>query len=238
MKTNYFLLSSLIILIFQSCNLSIKKNYSEKISEETPLQNITKIRLSGVMDFHLIQGDESKIKLHGDEKLIDKVQISQSSGLLEVSLTDKDLELFENHTLEAYIAISDLQELTFEGVGQLKSDNILKTNILTIKGDGVGKIDLQINTNELQAEFNLLGDVNLSGNAQRVRLINNGMGRVDASDLETQWMDLKSDGIGKVSVNCTEKLALEVNGIGKVTYKGNPEIIRQEINGIGKVSRD
>lgn len=102
----------------------------------------------------------------------------------------------------------------------------------------MGKIDLDIQTNELQAEFNLLGDVTLSGKAQRVRLVNSGMGRIDASELITEWMDLKSDGIGKVSVNCTDKLALEVNGIGKVTYKGNPEVIRENINGIGKVSKE
>jgi hypothetical protein len=238
MKTNYFPLLTLLFLGLQSCNLNIKKTYNEKISEETPLQNITKIKLSGVMDFHLIQGNEQSIRLEGDEQFIRKVDINQANGLLEVSLTEEELDFFEDRTLEAYITIADLEELTFEGVGKLQSDNELNTNLLTIKGDGVGKIDLDLQTNELQAEFNLLGDVTLKGKAQRVRLVNSGMGRVDASELVTEWMDLKSDGIGKVSVNCTDKLALEVNGIGKVTYKGDPEIIREQINGIGKVSKE
>ncbi len=238
MKTNYFLFLILLILGLPSCNFNFKRTYSEKISDKTPLTNITKIKLSGLMDFHLIQGSEQSIRLEGDEELVNKVDINQTNGLLEVSLTDEDLEIFKDRTLEAYITVENLEELTFEGVGKLQSDNELNTNLLTIKGDGVGKIDLDIQTNELQAEFNLLGDVNLSGKAQRVRLVNSGMGRVDASDLVTEWMDLKSDGIGKVSVNCTDKLALEVNGIGKVTYKGDPEIIREQINGIGKVSKE
>jgi hypothetical protein len=238
MKTNYFLLLTLLFVGLQSCNLNIKKTYSEKITEETPLQNITKIKLSGVMDFHLIQGNEQSIRLEGAEQLISKVDINQANGLLEVRLTEEDLDFFEDRTLEAYITVADLEELTFEGVGKLQSDNQLNTNLLNIKGDGVGKIDLNIQTNELQAEFNLLGDVTLRGKAQRVRLVNNGMGRIDASELVTEWMDLKSDGIGKVSVHCTDKLALEVNGIGKVTYKGDPEIIREQINGIGKVSKE
>lgn len=238
MKTSYFLLFTLLWFGLQSCNFTFKKTYSEKTVDKTPLNNITKIKLSGVMDFHLIQGDEPSIRLEGDEQLVSKVIINQNNGLLEVSLTEEELEIFEDRTLEAYITIDNLEELTFEGVGKLQSDNQLNTNLLTIKGDGVGKIDLDIQTNELQAEFNLLGDVTLSGKAQRVRLVNSGMGRIDASELITEWMDLKSDGIGKVSVNCTDKLALEVNGIGKVTYKGNPEVIRENINGIGKVSKE
>lgn len=238
MKTSYFILLSSLIFGLQSCNFSYKRTNSEKISEVSPLENVTKIKLSGVMDFHLAQGSEQSIRLEGEEHLLSKVEINQHNGLLEVSIREKDFEIFEDQTLDAFITIQNLEELTFEGVGKLQTDGHLSSNILTVTGDGVGKIDLDLEVNELQAVFNLVGNVHLSGSAQRVRLVNNGMGKVDASELETQWMDLKSDGIGKVSINCTEKLALEVNGIGKVTYKGNPEIIRKNINGIGRVKRE
>jgi hypothetical protein len=51
-------------------------------------------------------------------------------------------------------------------------------------------------------------------------------------------MDVNSSGIGKVEVNCVGDLSLVVDGIGKVSYTGNPRIIKKEVSGIGKVEEN
>jgi hypothetical protein len=48
-------------------------------------------------------------------------------------------------------------------------------------------------------------------------------------------MELISSGIGKVDIHCEGNLSMTVDGIGKVTYSGNPNVIKKEVSGIGKV---
>jgi hypothetical protein len=51
-------------------------------------------------------------------------------------------------------------------------------------------------------------------------------------------MEINSSGIGNVEVHCTGDLSLVVDGIGKVSYSGNPTLIKKEVSGIGKVEEN
>jgi hypothetical protein len=106
---------------------------------------------------------------------------------------------------------------------------------VTIRGEGVGNLELEFETEELEADMNLVGKMELKGKATKATIKNEGIGNIDASKLITQDMDLTSSGIGKVDIHCEGNLSMKVEGIGKVTYSGNPNVVKKEISGIGKV---
>jgi hypothetical protein len=60
---------------------------------------------------------------------------------------------------------------------------------------------------------------------------------LDAIDLKTRKVDIKIEGVGAASVIATGNLSASISGIGKIRYKGEPEVFKK-IEGIGLVSRD
>jgi hypothetical protein len=105
-------------------------------------------------------------------------------------------------------------------------------------GNGVGNLELELEAKEIDADFDMVGNITLQGNAYRAIFENNGVGKLDASQLIVENMEVKSSGIGKVEVHCKGDLSLVVDGIGKVSYSGNPRIIKKEVSGIGKVEEN
>jgi uncharacterized protein YdgA (DUF945 family) len=117
----------------------------------------------------------------------------------------------------------------------VKTNGTFTVDTLHIKGNGVGNLKLDLIANLLNADFDMVGNIDLQGKADRAIFTNNGVGNLDASQLRVQDLDLNSSGIGKAEVFCVGNLSLVVDGIGKVSYTGNPTIIKKEVSGIGKV---
>ncbi len=136
------------------------------------------------------------------------------------------------------MTVSELEEFVFDGVGNIKTESPIELDEVNIKGDGVGNLNLELQANTINAVFSMLGNIHLKGSVDAIRLTNDGMGNVDASDLIAQNMTLKTSGIGRVAVHCEGDLSITVDGIGAVSYTGNPNVIKEEINGIGKVTRN
>jgi len=64
-----------------------------------------------------------------------------------------------------------------------------------------------------------------------------GAGHLDAIDLKTKKSNVKIEGVGAGSVYATDFLNATISGVGKILYKGNPQVSKN-IEGIGFVSKD
>lgn len=212
----------------------------ESITEERKLSGITQVKISGVVNLFLSQGDEESIRIEGDENVISLMEINEDGEILEIGYNDEeDLKSFFNDfTPDIYLQVSDLSRLSFEGVGNIQTENSFKVKELVIIGDGIGKIDLEIEAEVIDATFNMMGNIVLRGTVDSISLTNEGVGKIDGSNLIAQNMILNSSGIGKIDVYCENELFITVNGIGSVGYSGNPKVIKKEVNGIGKVSEN
>ncbi|EMS34342.1 hypothetical protein C943_03561 [Mariniradius saccharolyticus AK6] len=219
-----------------SCN-SGNKHTGEQISETRDLDGVSRLKINGVFSLVLSQSDQASLRIEGDKEMADKLQVKQNGDLLELSMEEGETSFFQNKSLTVHLAVADLEEFTFEGVGNIKTEEALTLDNILIRGKGVGNIKLDIEAESIDAEFNLLGNMELKGKATDVLLVNEGIGNVDASGLIAQTLSLKSSGIGRVSVHCEEDLSIEVNGIGAVEYSGNPKTVNEKVDGIGKVTR-
>jgi hypothetical protein len=212
----------------------------ESVTDERNLSGISQVKISGIMNLYLSQGDNESLRIEGDEKAISLLEINENGDLLEIGYKDEDnvKNIFEDFSPDIYLTISDLRKLSFDGVVNIESVNTFQVEELIITGDGIGKIDLEIEAKMIDATFNMMGNIVLRGNVETIKLSNEGMGKIDASKLISQNMTLSSSGIGKVEVYCEDELSITVNGIGSVNYSGNPKVIKKDVNGIGKVSEN
>jgi hypothetical protein len=242
MKTQHYFLV-LAFLALASCTSRSSRDRvasGESVTDERNLSGISQVKISGIMNLYLSQGDNESLRIEGDEKAISLLEITENGDLLEIGYNDEDnvKNIFEDFTPDIYLTVSDLRKLSFDGVVNIESENTFQVEELTIIGDGIGKIDLEIEAKMIDASFNMMGSIVLRGQVETIKLSNEGMGKIDASKLIAQKMNLSSSGIGKVDVFCEDELSITVNGIGSVNYSGNPKVIKEDVNGIGKVSRN
>jgi hypothetical protein len=171
--------------------------------------------------------------------MIKKLLINQDGDLLTLS-TEEDLNnnFLARKELRINLNLKDLKELNYDGVGNVKTMGTFKVADVRLIGAGVGNLELDLDAQQIDANFDMVGNINLQGKANRAFFTNNGVGNLDASNLIVKNMEINSSGIGNVEVHCSGDLSLMVDGIGKVSYSGNPRIIKKEVSGIGKVEEN
>ena len=239
MKSIFQFLAIPLLLLSISCD---ERNYSvstASVQEKKNLTGVTRLQLDGVFNLTITQSDQESIEVVGDESMIKKLLIDQDGDLLTLSM-EEDLgdNLFDKNELRINLSLKDLKELNYDGVGNVKTQGTFKVGDVSLIGSGVGNLELDLDAQQIDADFDMVGNINLQGKANRAFFTNNGVGNLDASNLIVKDMEINSSGIGNVEVHCSGDLSLMVDGIGKVSYSGNPRIIKKEVSGIGKVEEN
>ena len=238
MKFNPSLLLAVFFSLLISCTSRQDGQSDNRFSEVRTLEGVSRIKISGVFDLNLTQSDQESLTLDGNPELAEKLKVSQVGDLLILEMEELNSGFFDDYELNVNLSISDLQELEFDGVGNIKTTGNFTLKSFKIRGEGIGNLSLEIEAKDIDANLNMMGNMTLRGKADTMILKNEGIGNIDASNLITQKLDLLSSGIGKVAVHCEGELSLEVDGIGAVSYTGNPTVIKEKVDGIGKVTRN
>jgi hypothetical protein len=238
MKFNSSLLLAAFFGLLISCTSRQDQQSDNRFSEVRTLDGVSRLKISGVFDLNLTQSDQESLTLDGSEEMAKKLKVTQEGDLLILEMEELNSGFFEDYELNVNLSISDLQELEFDGVGNIKTTGNFALKSFKISGEGIGNLSLDIEANTIDANLNMMGNMTLRGKADTMVLKNEGIGNIDASNLITQKLELVSSGIGKVAVHCEGELSLEVDGIGAVSYSGNPTVIKERVDGIGKVTRN
>lgn len=207
--------------------------------EEQVITGVNRLKLKGVLNVNITQGGNESMVISGNEELIKKLQVVQTGDLLELTLDgDESGALFDRDELQIDLDITDLNEIKFDGVGNIKSSGSLEVGELLVAGKGVGNISLELDAQKVDVKLNFVGNMSLKGKSNEMKLVNDGIGNIDASKFTVQNVNLTSSGIGAVSVHCEGELTLKVDGIGMVNYTGNPTVVSESVSGIGRVNRN
>lgn len=229
-----------LLLLVSACDFKIKEKEitGEMGAKDMALVDFTQLVLKGAFDVYIAQGDDPSIEISGDESLVEKVEVSQSGDVLTISLKRPKEDVKLTNDLKISLTVNQLEQLKFDGAGQVKSTQRLGVRDLKISGNGVGNIELDLDANSVEAVLNFVGKMELTGDTERLLLKNEGVGNIDASKLIAKDCQVESSGIGAVSIHCTGELSLDMSGIGTVSYKGNPTVVHEKVSGIGKVNRN
>jgi len=105
---------------------------------------------------------------------------------------------------------------------------------LKMEGAGVTAIK-KLTGDRFELAHSGVGMVILDGKVNSFRLKAEGVGMVDAKALRAQDVTASVEGIGSVDVYASERLKVNVQGIGSLTYYGKPKSISKTMDGIGSV---
>jgi len=181
---------------------------------ERKATDFTILETSGAYDIHIKSGSNKQlIRLTGDANLLPLIVTSSQSNKL-VIYPEKSICTELGITLEMNVV--ELEALVSSGSETIK-----------IQG---------INSRKFTLDMGGSGDVELSGAAHTLDVTMSGAGDLKAKNLKTRETILNISGSGTVNVYATEKLKVDIIGVGDVNYFGHPKKIEKEILGVGDLN--
>ena len=227
------------IFIFLSCSISTKNDLGDLLTETQDISGIDQINLKGAFNIQIQQGDDEVMEIEIREKTQKDLKISKEGNILQIGYNnDEGVDYKKGITPEITLTISDLKKLSFDGIGNIQSREKLELNELTIEGSGVVNLELEFDAVKMILAMDMMGNSRLAGNVEEGKINFEGLGNLDATDLIVTNLDLQSNGLGRIAVHCIGELSLQADGLGVVSYEGNPTIIKEQISGLGIVNRN
>ena len=178
----------------------------------------TSVSSQGVYKMTVNVGQKQSVLLSGSDAALAKVSTKVVDGALVVSTTGRkpNTSGHDADDVSVVINVEQLSQFQMEGAG--------KTDINNLSGE------------RFQLNYQGVGLLNATGKVQTLVLKAEGVGSVNARDLEAKHVDVSLQGVGSVKVRATESLRAKLEGIGSLTYYGKPVRISKTVEGIGRMS--
>lgn len=198
------------------------------------VQPFTKIYLEGAYKVVLEQGSQSGLRIKTDQDNFKYINVESDAEMLSLRIVKKRFNFDE---LILYITFKDLEKLVIEGGINMETTGYvdLKDFYLGVEGGAIVKMNMKATKIHVNGQGGV--KLELDGIAEELDAVLSGAGYLDAIDLKTKHCDFKIEGVGAGSVYVTETLNATISGVGKIRYKGNPQV-QKKIEGVGSVSSD
>lgn len=182
----------------------------------------------------LEQSEHVGLRIKTDEDVFEYIDVDSDSETLSLTITKKH---FNFDQLVLYINFVDLEELVIKGGVKLETKGYIDLTDFHLQVEGGAKIEMELKVDDLK----VVGEGGVSfefrGVAENFDVRISGAGHLDADQLKSETVSVAIEGVGGASVYATKYLKARIEGVGKIRYRGDPEVDKI-INGIGFVSRD
>ena len=229
-----FALGMLVSKLFAVPTFPVQQSGDEKNSRTYQVQPFTKIHLEGAYNVILEQGSQPGLRIETDEDNFKYIEVNSSAESLSLRVTKKHFN-FDKMTL--YITFKDLEKLEIEGGICLETKGYVELKDFYFQVSGGASIEMNMKANRVR----LIGEggvkIEFNGVAEELDASISGAGYLNATDLKTRRTNCRLEGACAASVYATEWLDASISGVGKIRYKGDPQV-HKRIEGIGLVSND
>lgn len=232
MKIKLVLSAILIITFSIAVNAQEEEGWESKKFE---VGDFSEISIEGAFKVYLVQGEQCVVTVKTtNEDLFDDIKIKRNQNEVDIKL---DQSLLSYSRVSLYITFKTLENLRIEGGVNMKTNGYLDLNNLTVNIEGGANVDLYLKADKVKiyGEGGFLFELNGVTNALDITI--KGAGHVDADELKTKNVSFTTAGFGTGTVYATESINAKIEGVGKLSYKGNPKVT-QYIDGLGSVKRN
>jgi hypothetical protein len=187
------------------------------ITQQRGVDTFHSIDLRGAARISVLVGPATSVAVTGSTGALKNFDTRVQNGMLILESHRKLGWLSgDDARFELRITTPTLHAFAINGAGDV-SINGVSGEALAIAVQGAGRLEASGEIKALNARINGAGDIDLS--------------HLLASDAS-----LVVNGTGKLSAHVTGSLDAKVNGVGTITYSGNPQKVDSAINGVGSIS--
>ena len=119
------------------------------------------------------------------------------------------------------------------GNGNIDTESLKAENVdITLFGEG--KIETLAMQN-LEVTISGAGSFTATGKTKHLKITCSGAGSIDTRKLLAHDASIILNGAATADISASEKLNINISGLGKVIYYGRPKKVDQKITGLGKI---
>ncbi|MGZ4357070.1 MAG: head GIN domain-containing protein [Gaiellaceae bacterium] len=183
------------------------------VTASRDVPSFTKIDFTGAASVSISVGKKTAVAIRGDDNIVPLIRTDVRGDTLVIS--EKHGFSTENG-LDIRVSTPALDSSILSGAGSVTADGI---NAKSFAADvrGAGRLQLAGQTKSLDVDVSGVGSVEL--------------GRLIARDARVTL-----SGTGSIRVYATGTLDATVNGVGSITYGGNPAQVSSHVNGLGAIT--
>jgi hypothetical protein len=222
----------IIIFAFFAFSSCVVSGQEDSDMRTIPVEEFSRIYVEGGYRVFLYQTSDPFLKIKAPtESHIDALDIESSAHNLKLSVKRRQLNLSR---LELHIGFSNLEELHISGGVKLTTDGFVSMDNLRIFNEGAVNGDIKLKAGTVEVISNGASLFELSGVADKLIVRVAGAAHVNARELTAKEVVFRVEGLGFGSVHATDDLDVRIEGAGKITYKGKPNV-RRVVEGLGSV---
>lgn len=195
------------------------------------------MKFTDPFDYVLVSGREGKIKLEGEENLLDYIITKVKHGTLIISTENRiNLKPSRNKTIRVTVPFEDINAVSLSGSGDVWNENLISASDFKIYLAGSGDIRLEVKATSIDAAIAGSGVLVIKGTTHKLDVSVTGSGGFKSYQLDASDVDVSVTGSGDAEIVCNANLKARVTGSGAIKYKGNPKSKDSKVVGSGSIS--
>lgn len=235
---------TLAILLFccAACNKETAPDCIKKAGDyATVVRTLDEFKTIEIKDYiflKLVQSDTFKVEINAPINLIPKIETSVRDETLyiENDNTCNFVRSFKKRiTLTVYAP--HFYNIQNHGTGDIESIGTIQDNYFKIENrHASGDIKIQFEGDSLAAYIQTgVSSIQLSGSVLKAELFNQGLGQIDAHQLDAVQAYINNSSINDIYAACTSYAFVKIVYSGNIFLKGAPPLIDSDIQGSGKL---
>lgn len=226
---------TLIGFIISSCEL-VQQGVEPRNPEDKTfaLKNFDKLSMGNAFQINVKQGPDFKMKVNGDSRDIDDLNVKVTNGELKVYYSKWRIRRYR---MEIDIEMPTVKEVDFSGASTSYIQGFDNLDELEIDLSGSSKATLSANARFYEIDLSGASVLDLKGNGNEMEADLAGASKLNAFDALVEKATLDVSGASTGRVNVSEQLYIKASGASKVRYRGNPRV-SSNLSGSSKVDKD
>ena len=203
-------------------------------TETRNVGSFDKVSLGGSFDVYLVEGNEGKLTIEGEENVLKYVETEVKNGKLHLGFKD-NTNISMTKKLTITVPFENLESVSLGGSGNIIAKKRIKADEVSFALGGSGSIVANVDANTVKTSIGGSGNIKLKGKTDYLKCSIGGSGDVKAYELDANSLKASIAGSGDVQISVKNKIKATVVGSGSVYYKGNPSQIDSNSLGSGDV---
>jgi len=198
------------------------------------------VDLDGPINLTLRYGAAPSLKVRGEARLLDNIDISADGSVLHIGI--RGMVLSHRHPLEVEMVLPKLESVTvdgsgastvngfsgerievrMEGRGSLRFNGRFRQVDAALSGNGELDLNAGAGIERFDAVLTGSGHMTIVGSARELHANASGSGELDARHLRAAKVEVSQTGSGQSTVHARETVTASISGSGDIEVVGNP----------------
>jgi len=217
-------------------------------------EGVNAVDLDGPIDLTLRYGATPSLKVRGEARLLDNVDVSKEGEVLHIGI--RGMVLGHRRPLQVELVLPALEAITvdgrgdstvngfsgerievrMEGGGSLRFNGRFREVDAALSGNGELDLNAGAGIERLDAALTGSGHFTVVGSARELHASASGSGELDARHLRAEQVHVSQTGSGRSTVHARQSVVASISGSGDIDVTGNPAERSVSRTGSGAVS--